>query len=268
MTESALEQRLHLAYMAIANAAHLRHGQFSRLAAAPDRLAPIGLLLTLIHPCIRRFVRRDAPRLVDSLRRSTCRVRETVAEGRGGVRGRIDWAATVRARAGDPAGAGPLVCRAPRFDWDQPENRLLVYLLDLLVSCDARAHLLLPHADAALCNGGGSEMCGCAKAWEPAEAGSDVKSESGTPWRMAAALTDLRARLPGAGAAIPCPSRITEEHLRAAASASARLREYRALPEVYRLCRGLILEPDVATWSAAMAATRLTTRGIRSVLSK
>ena len=122
MTEMELLQRLYLASVALARleAADLRGERFLSLCHDRARLAPIGELLLLHDEIIIEFILEDAPRLVDALRRRTRRERLLVAGGRG-ARGRLDWAATTRARCGHPSNRQSTVCLTPRYDYDQPE---------------------------------------------------------------------------------------------------------------------------------------------------
>jgi hypothetical protein len=55
-----------------------------------------------------------------------------------GIRGRIDWAGTLKARCTTGEASPAYVCRQSRRHFDRPENQLLKFLLQQIEACLAR----------------------------------------------------------------------------------------------------------------------------------
>jgi hypothetical protein len=84
----------------------------------------------LIQPAVSAFVKNDLQELLRSITRDTILRRFTV---HGAVRGKIDWPATLRIRAGGSADPSTFVVRRAHRSADRPENQLLKFLLDTVL---------------------------------------------------------------------------------------------------------------------------------------
>ena len=82
------------------------------------------------------FLEQVAPPLLAQLNRSTHPQRIQL---RGRARGSVDWAGTIKARAGASQDPTIFVCRQSWRLYDLPENQLLLYVLDGLHQCQRRA---------------------------------------------------------------------------------------------------------------------------------
>lgn len=81
------------------------------------------------------FITRVLPRLMLQLSRAT-EIRRVELDD--GIRGRIDWAGTLKARSTANGGATIYVCRQSWRQFDRPENQLLKFMLQQIDVCLAR----------------------------------------------------------------------------------------------------------------------------------
>lgn len=81
------------------------------------------------------FLSRVLPRLLLQLSRTTEIQRVELDDG---IRGRIDWAATQKARYSANGGTAVFVCRQSRRQFDRPENQLLKFMLQQIEVCLGR----------------------------------------------------------------------------------------------------------------------------------
>ena len=81
------------------------------------------------------FLSLVLPRLLLQLSRTTEIRRVDLDDG---IRGRIDWAATLKARYAADSGTTVYVCQQSRRQFDRPENQLLKFMLKQIEVCLAR----------------------------------------------------------------------------------------------------------------------------------
>jgi hypothetical protein len=243
MTSDEMMQRFYWAARAAADTAAGRKGaaspaQFAMFARNPALFGPIGALLVLDDEVVNTFLILHAAPLIDLLRRRTRRDLHPVgAGGGGGLRGRIDWGATLRHRGGSPATSGDLVCRVPHYDFDQRENQFLIYLLAHLRRCDDMA---------------GRLFAGLFADTPSTSLGAERLARTGR-------LAELWNRLPPLGE-IDLPPRLGSAHTAAVRTAAVRHRGYQHLLEAYYRVRPLTLEPDAIVWRDTLAVSRLKTK--------
>lgn len=173
---------------------------------APGAIDAEGLLITVLE------------RLLRQISRDTEQVREAHS---GRLRGRADWAATLKARnsaGGDPA---LLVSRAPYRAYDTPENELLKSVVVTLGRCLEQVPEPLRHG-----------FC-----LAPAAPGGLLDSAARLA-QMERALARLRGHI--ALRSIPMPTQIGEQHLRRAYS--SRTEDYALVAQLYQQARA-VLQP-------------------------
>lgn len=109
-------------------------------ADAPPRLADLTPIVPTAQACYFALHRaadtdpvhaldHEFPRLVAALSRDSQPVRRVYV---GRVRGKIDWAGTIRARGGDDHNPHRFVCREADRITDTPQNQLVVWVLEQL----------------------------------------------------------------------------------------------------------------------------------------
>lgn len=163
-----------------------------------------------------RFLTVVLERLLRQISRETEQVREAHS---GRLRGRADWAATLKARnsaGGDPA---LLVSRAPYRAYATPENELLKYVVVRLGRC-------LEHVPDALRQG----FC-----LAPDAPGGLLDSAPRLA-QMERALARLRGHI--ALRSIPTPAQVGEQHLRRALG--SRTEDYALVAQLYQLSRTVL----------------------------
>lgn len=163
-----------------------------------------------------RFLTVVLERLLRQISRETEQVREAHS---GRLRGRADWAATIKARnsaGGDPA---LLVSRAPYRAYDTPENELLKVVVVTLGRCLAQVPDPLRR--------------GCCLA--PAAPGGLLDSAPRLA-QMERALARLRGHI--ALRSIPTPTEIGEQHLRRALG--SRTEDYALVAQLYQQARAVL----------------------------
>lgn len=213
--------RLFLTQLALDDAG-LSDADFQTLACDNDRCAPVGALLLLLNPAISDFLKNDAPTLVHTLLRRT---RRDQAQIQGRPRGRVLWAATERQTA-NRSHPETFICRVSRYDYNQPENRLLLYLLAFLGRCLKTTTRLASYVHTG----------------EPSKPFAPQRES------LANALAQLHQILPP-GVELCTPSRITAAERNAAGRAT--ITGYRRLSSLYGLCERLVLQPDREFWRTA-----------------
>jgi hypothetical protein len=168
------------------------------------------------------FLEQVAPRLLAQLHRSTHPQRVQL---RGRARGSVDWAGTVRARAGASQDSTIFVCRQSWRLYDLPENQLLKYLLRGLLRCQERS----PRE---------------ARTWMPWRLDDSVRGGD----QLALVAHRLRRYRRNAYLRdVAVPSTITVEHQRAART--ARNRDYRTVAEFYDTYSRVIETPVWEDWT-------------------
>jgi hypothetical protein len=175
------------------------------------------------------FISHTAPMLLPQLSRRL----EAAQVGRHGrVSGRVDWAATVKARLSEEWNSQLFICRESQRAFNRPENQLLKALLEAIQrSLDAVPSVVY--------------------AWN-AWAGDRA------PRRIGDQLVTLRHGMRVLGAHkslrdLKSPKNISEVHL--AAALSSRNRLYAVVAEVYAGYQQIVEVPDPARWRRAVNAT-------------
>lgn len=116
--------------------------QFRRLVQLRGQFGGITAACYLLYrpsdgrqPSVWGFVAQVLPRLLLQLSRTTEVER---VELDAGVRGRIDWPGTVKARYAANGGQHVYVCRQRRREFDRPENQLVKFVLQQVEACLSR----------------------------------------------------------------------------------------------------------------------------------
>ncbi len=98
----------------------------------PAITATYFLLDTSLEPTVEQFIIHDLSRLLQQLNRNT---EQQKVEYRGQIRGRIAWAATLKARYSQDYDPTRYVCREVRHQYNTPENQLLKYVIERISDC-------------------------------------------------------------------------------------------------------------------------------------
>lgn len=213
-------------------------GHQAKLAqVVPHSLSELAELLFLTSPTTLHFLRQDAPRIATLLRRRTERVR--VAQ-QGGIRGRVDWAATTRAQA---EASEAFVCRAATPNFDQPENQYFLFCL----------HRVL----------GSIRLFGLDE--KPHFVGEKLTPVQQTLTALRTDWEQVQRALPSVGG-LTVPKSLTEAHRRSIRL--SRQGEYRRLPELLTVHAALITAPEPAAWQAALPALTLRQQHWESYLTR
>ena len=196
--------------------------EVGRLAEDAVVRAAYFLLAVGPHADVEAFITGDVPGLLRQLSRDTER---RWSECNGQPRGRIHWPQTAKSRLSRGDDPCCFVCPEARHEYDNPENQLLVYLLDRIES----ALRSLPTAVAT----------GTCLAVEPGE--RRLAPTSARVEGMARALQNHRRD--GRLRCVSLPGRITEIHLYRAGT--QKIRGYCALVPLYEHYRRTVV---FASW--------------------
>jgi hypothetical protein len=172
------------------------------------------------------FLEYSAPALLHQLTRRTERER-VVLNGR--VRGKVDWAATVKARSAEDMSPALFACLQSRRCYDRPENQLFKHLL---LETQRSLHGLAPGLRGWRCWGGGHR------------GGAEPP-----PLHRHLARLDYRLRSLSQHVhlgQIESPDWIGPEHLDAARRSRNPL--YHHVAELYELYRSVVLARDADRW--------------------
>ena len=191
-----------------------------------------------------QFCLQTAPKLLSQLNRSTELQR---VSGNAGVRGRIDWSSTLKARFSRNTSSAVFVCQENNRVFDRPENQLVKLLLD-------RVQRSLNNIPAAV--------------WTWQAWGERSHSVDQGPFSVGERLAVLahRARALGSHIAlrhVALPETATDRQLGAAQAARNPL--YGQVVETYLLYRKVVEIADWDCWKTVVEATLPLPRGSHGV---
>lgn len=213
---------------------------FQRLARLPGLLGGVTALCFLLHrsstgqmPSLEQFLTHTAPMLLQQFTHVSQTQRVTLL---GHTRGRVDWAATYKARYAQNMNPALFVCLPTWRGFDLPENQLFKFMLNSLRVCLERVSPTLYDWEA----------------W-----GYVVRAPDGKPRPVGAELAHLAQRLRSFNShaylrEVTLPPVISSQHILAARTSKNEL--YSHVADLYDAYQAIVDTPDWARWQTVTRA--------------